>query len=59
MVSEKRFDMKKLEALLELGGIKKDVTLLALSGVRLGAFDPAWAAVILCGRSCWKRSSDS
>ena len=33
--------MKKLEALLELGGIKKDVTLLALSG----------AAVIcsLCG----------
>ena len=52
MVSEKRIDMKKLmeklEALLELGGIKKDVTLLALSGiavicslcgVRLGAFD--------------------
>ena len=41
MVSEKRIDMKKLEALLELGGIKKDVTLLALSG----------AAVIcsLCG----------
>ena len=25
--------MKKLEALLELGGIKKDVTLLALCGV--------------------------
>ena len=41
MVSEKRIDMKKLEALLDLGGIKKDVTLLALSG----------AAVIcsLCG----------
>ena len=41
MVSEKRIDMKKLEALLELGGIKKNVTLLALSG----------AAVIcsLCG----------
>lgn len=37
MVSKKRFDMKKLieklEAFLELGGIKKDVTLLALSGV--------------------------
>lgn len=37
MVSEKRFDMKKLieklEAFLALGGIKKDVTLLALSGV--------------------------
>ena len=45
MVLKKRFDMKKLieklEAFLELGGIKKDVTLLALSG----------AAVIcsLCG----------
>ena len=37
MVLKKQFDMKKLmeklEALLELGGIKKDVTLLALSGV--------------------------
>lgn len=37
MVLKKRFDMKKLieklEAFLELGGIKKDVTLLALSGV--------------------------
>ena len=36
MVLKKRFDMKKLieklEAFLELGGIKKDVTLLALSG---------------------------
>ena len=53
MVLKKRFDMKKLieklEALLELGGIKKDVTLLALSGVRLGAFDPAWVAIVLCG----------
>ena len=58
MVSEKRIDMKKLEALLELGGIKKDVTLLALSGaavicslcgVRIGAFDPARVAIILCG----------
>lgn len=37
MVLKKRIDMKKLieklEAFLELGGIKKDVTLLALSGV--------------------------
>ena len=50
--------IEKLEALLELGDIKKDVTLLALSGaavicslcgVRIGAFDPAWAAIILCG----------
>ena len=37
MVSEKRFDMKKLEALLELGGIEKDVTLLALSGRSVSA----------------------
>ena len=50
--------MEKLEALLELGGIKKDVTLLILSGiavicslcgVRFGAVDPAWVAIILCG----------
>ena len=50
--------MEKLEALLELGGIKKDVTLLVLSGiavicslcgVRFGAVDPAWVAIILCG----------
>ena len=40
MVLKKRFDMKKLieklEAFLELGGIKKDVTLLALSGALYG-----------------------
>ena len=50
--------MKKLESLLELGGVKKDVTLLVISGVALflsltGAvklpFNVAWVAIILCG----------
>ena len=50
--------MKKLESLLELGGVKKDITLLVISGVALllsltGAiklpFSLAWVAIILCG----------
>ena len=50
--------MERLEALQKLGGIRKDVTLLAISGVavicslcgvRFGAFDPAWLAIVLCG----------
>ena len=50
--------MKQLESLLELGGVKKDVTLLVISGVALllslaGAiklpFNVAWVAIILCG----------
>lgn len=50
--------MKKLESLLELGGVKKDVTLLVISGLTLllsltGAiklpFNVAWVAIILCG----------
>lgn len=50
--------MKKLEHLLELGGIKKDITLLVISGIALIVslfdllplpFDAAWAAIILCG----------
>ena len=50
--------MEKLEHLLELGGIKKDITLLAISGVavlcsllkfRPFPFDMAWVAIILCG----------
>ncbi len=50
--------MEKLEHLLELGGIKKDVTLLVLSGVAVVLslagvqplpFDIAWVAIILCG----------
>lgn len=54
MVSEKRFDMKKLieklEAFLELGGIKKDVTLLALSAWR------SFAACAACGWAAFLRS---
>ena len=50
--------MERLEALQKLGGIRKDVTLLAISGVAVicslcgvcfGAFDPAWLAIVLCG----------
>ena len=50
--------MEKLEHLLELGGIKKDITLLVLSGVGVICsllkfqpfpFDMAWIAIILCG----------
>ena len=49
---------EKLESLLEKGGTRKDIALLAVSGIALlvsifGAdalpFDPAWIAVILCG----------
>lgn len=50
--------MKKLEGLLELGGVKKDITLLVISGIALGLsltnaikfpFNIAWVAIILCG----------
>ena len=50
--------MKKLEQLLGLGGIKKDITLLAISGVAVICsllkfnpfpFDTAWFAIVLCG----------
>ena len=50
--------MEALERLLALGGIKKDVALLVVSGVALilsltGAvdapFDIAWVAIVLCG----------
>ena len=50
--------MKKLESLLEIGGIKKEITLLVISGIALILsltdavklpFSPAWAAIILCG----------
>lgn len=49
---------KKLEELLELGGIKKDVTLLVISGIALILslanvvplpFNIAWVAILLCG----------
>ena len=48
----------KLELLLELGGLEKDITLLVISGISLIIsifdllplpFDAAWAAIILCG----------
>ena len=50
--------MEKLKELLEWGGIKRDIVFLILSGLALIAsmfdflplpFDPAWAAIILCG----------
>lgn len=50
--------MEKLEYFLELGGTKKDITLLVISGIALIVsifdlvplpFDASWAAIILCG----------
>lgn len=50
--------MKQLERLLEIGGAKKDIILLAVSGTSLILsltnavplpFDIAWVAIILCG----------
>ncbi len=64
-VAEKRFLMRyikacaeKLEAFLALGGIRKDILLLVLSGAALIVsifdwfklpFDAAWVAILLCG----------
>jgi heavy metal translocating P-type ATPase len=50
--------MEKLEHILELGGTKKDIALLVISGLGLIAslldlpglpFDGAWVAIVLCG----------
>lgn len=50
--------MEKLSDFLELGGTKKDVALLVISGIALIfsifdviplPFDAAWAAIVLCG----------
>lgn len=50
--------MGKLEELLEIGGMKKDITFLVISGIALLCsifdvlplpFDIAWVAIILCG----------
>ncbi len=50
--------MKKLEEFLELGGIKKDITLLVIGGIALLLsifhvsplpFNLAWISIILCG----------
>lgn len=49
--------IEKLEALLELGGTRKDIILLAVSGAALAcsllrfrpfSFDMAWIAAVLC-----------
>ena len=50
--------MGRLEYLLELGGIRKDIVLLVLSGIAVVCsllkfqpfpFDTAWVAIVLCG----------
>ena len=50
--------MKRLEHLLELGGIKKDIVLLVIGGIAVLCslfkiqpfpFDMAWIAIVLCG----------
>ena len=50
--------MEKLEKFLELGGVKKDIILLVISGLALLLsifdaiplpFDIAWIAILLCG----------
>ena len=50
--------IEKIETFMELGGTKKDIALLIISGVALLIsmtvpgflpFDPAWIAIILCG----------
>ena len=58
VVTSVKLAMEKLEHFLELGGTKKDITLLVISGVALIVsifdlvplpFDASWAAIILCG----------
>ena len=50
--------MKKLEGVMEIGGMKKDITFLVISGIALLLsifdvvplpFDIAWVSIILCG----------
>lgn len=50
--------MDKLEALLEIGGTKRDITFLCISGaalilsllkIEVFPFDIAWVPIILCG----------
>lgn len=57
-VTSVKLAMEKLEHFLELGGTKKDITLLVISGIALIVsifdlvplpFDALWAAIILCG----------
>lgn len=63
-----RASAEKLEHLLELGGIKKDIILLVISGIAVICslfqfqplpFDMAWFAIVLCGMPIiWRQSSD-
>ena len=48
----------RLEAVLDWGGTKKDITFLTISGIALAfsmaapdllPFNPAWIAIVLCG----------
>lgn len=57
-VTSVKLAMEKLEHFLELGGTKKNITLLVISGIALIVsifdlvplpFDASWAAIILCG----------
>ena len=57
-VASVKLAMEKLEHFLELGGTKKDITLLVISGIALIVsifdlvplpFDASWAAIFLCG----------
>ena len=57
-VTSVKLAMEKLEHLLELGGTKKDITLLVISGIALIVrifdlvplpFGATWAAIILSG----------
>lgn len=50
--------VERLEWFLELGGMKKDIVLLVISGIALVvsifdlwslSFEPAWVAIVLCG----------
>ena len=50
--------MKKIEDLMEIGGIKKDIVFLIISGISLflsltafvkSPFNLAWIAIVLCG----------
>ena len=58
VVTSVKLAMEKLEHFFELGGTKKDITLLVISGIALIVsifdlvplpFDASWAAIILCG----------
>ena len=54
-VTSVKLAMEKLEHFLELGGTKKDITLLVISGIALIVsifdlvLDASWAAIFLCG----------